>query len=448
MLASSCLTNVACAVDPNSPSLDTAPSTQTGQDCQGASERIARWFSDAKGELSTSGWSAELVAALSLEKLRSSRALLEAHFGALKDVGPMHRRGSSDTQYGAQMQFESKVADLLTSCNERGELASVKVLPSNAPTVYRQGPPLTDATEEVVDVGIGATRPVGASVVWPAAQARAVVVIVGGSGPIDRDGKIGVNTPLRDLAAGLAKLQIASIRFDKRTLVHPDEFAHTQFTPDLEAVDDAVAAANHLTTDPRSKDLPLFLLGHSFGGELVARVARRISARPKGLVLLATPSTELLTAVQRQRTYLHSLGVTSDSENAAQAAALDREIENWNAYRVAGKSNGPFPLGLPASYLTYLSNLSPAQEIRQLDLPVLVLQGGMDYQVLPDVDFVELKKKLDNLGTRADYKLYPSLNHIFFSTTTKGPSSYYVPGHMDDKVISDIAKWIHTASGK
>ena len=43
-----------------------------------------------------------------------------------------------------------------------------------------------------------------------------VVILVHGSGPNDKDGTIGPNKPLRDLAHGLAQKGIASFRYDKR----------------------------------------------------------------------------------------------------------------------------------------------------------------------------------------------------------------------------------------
>jgi hypothetical protein len=49
------------------------------------------------------------------------------------------------------------------------------------------------------------------------------VVLLGGSGPTDRDGTVGNNKPLKDLAWGLASRGIVILRFDKVTFVHPNE---------------------------------------------------------------------------------------------------------------------------------------------------------------------------------------------------------------------------------
>lgn len=58
--------------------------------------------------------------------------------------------------------------------------------------------------------------------VWPAGDGRVpVVVMVHGSGPNDMDETIGPNHPLRDLALGLARRGVATLRYDKRTCAFP-----------------------------------------------------------------------------------------------------------------------------------------------------------------------------------------------------------------------------------
>ena len=46
------------------------------------------------------------------------------------------------------------------------------------------------------------------------------VVFVHGSGPSNKDEKIGGLTPFKDLAEGLAQFGIASVRYDKRSFAH------------------------------------------------------------------------------------------------------------------------------------------------------------------------------------------------------------------------------------
>jgi hypothetical protein len=52
---------------------------------------------------------------------------------------------------------------------------------------------------------------------------RPAVVLLPGSGAVDRDQTIGRNKPFKDLAWGLATRGVAVLRFDKVTYAHPSE---------------------------------------------------------------------------------------------------------------------------------------------------------------------------------------------------------------------------------
>jgi len=46
--------------------------------------------------------------------------------------------------------------------------------------------------------------------------------------------------------------------------------------------------------------------------------------------------------------------------------------------------------------------------------------------------------------SNATSKSYPELNHLFMPGTGPGkPSDYEQPGHVDQRVIDDIAAWIN-----
>ena len=60
-----------------------------------------------------------------------------------------------------------------------------------------------------------------AAFVYPAGEGPfPLVVMVHGSGPVDGDETIGPNHPFRDLAIGLARHGVASLRYDKRTFAY------------------------------------------------------------------------------------------------------------------------------------------------------------------------------------------------------------------------------------
>ena len=96
------------------------------------------------------------------------------------------------------------------------------------------------------------------------------VVMVHGSGPSDMDESAYACAPFRDLAHGLARLGVASIRYDKYTYAHPENCLRADFTVDDEYTRDALDAAKLLMEDARIGDI--YLLGHSQGAMLAPRI--------------------------------------------------------------------------------------------------------------------------------------------------------------------------------
>jgi len=65
-----------------------------------------------------------------------------------------------------------------------------------------------------------------------------IVVMVHGSGALDRDETVFSNKPFREIAEGLAARGIATLRYDKRTFVYRQPVA----TMDDETILDALSA--------------------------------------------------------------------------------------------------------------------------------------------------------------------------------------------------------------
>jgi fermentation-respiration switch protein FrsA (DUF1100 family) len=83
----------------------------------------------------------------------------------------------------------------------------------------------------------------------------------------------------------------------------------------------------------------------------------------------------------------------------------------------------------------------PVSEAKLLKQPLLILQGGRDYQVTP-AQFDDWKKGLD-ASTNVTFKLYPDLNHLFIPGKGKStPQEYEQEGHVSQDVVTDIANWV------
>jgi fermentation-respiration switch protein FrsA (DUF1100 family) len=101
----------------------------------------------------------------------------------------------------------------------------------------------------------------------------------------------------------------------------------------------------------------------------------------------------------------------------------------------------PF-LGAGADYWLDLKGYNPAEAAKDIERPMLILQGGRDYQVTME-DFEGWKKAL-SAKDNADFNLYPAHNHLLIAGEGKcTPEEYQKSGHVDKMVIEDIAAWIN-----
>lgn len=88
-----------------------------------------------------------------------------------------------------------------------------------------------------------------------------------------------------------------------------------------------------------------------------------------------------------------------------------------------------------------MRELAPVPIARRLELPLLLVQGGRDYQV-PTAEFEEWKKELGGRDN-VDFELFPDLNHLLISGSGPStPQEYEKPGHVAEEVIEAIARFV------
>jgi dienelactone hydrolase len=270
------------------------------------------------------------------------------------------------------------------------------------------------------------------------------VVLIQGSGPQDQDESIGPNKPFKDLAYGLASQNIAVLRYVKRTKQYgADSKSDAPFTVKDEVTDDAIAAVALLAKMPEVNKNQIYVLGHSLGGMLAPRIAAEDS-QVAGVIILAGTARPLGQVVVGQVKYIASLTGTETLEDKkqiekAEAIAAQAESPSLKPDAVVDFFGSP----IPGSYFLDLRSYDPAKVAASLKIPILVLQGGRDYQVT-SADFDVWKNALAN-DPRATFKFYPAYTHLFMPGTGSGPASpedYAVAGNVAEDVVNDIAHWI------
>lgn len=273
------------------------------------------------------------------------------------------------------------------------------------------------------------------------------MVLVHGSGPLDRDATAFAYKPFRDLAWGLAEQGIAVIRYDKRTLVYGNEMAKhiAHLTVYEETVEDAILAAELVKADPRIDSEHVYLAGHSLGGMLAPRIDAE-GGDFTGLISLAGSPRPLWEIMYDQNLYLIEKLIVTEEEQKKQLTTVEEEYQKARDLQqlTTEESKAVTVFGIDGYYLKEMADYDLQSSIGELDKPILILQGEDDFQVFYDKDYLYWQRLLKN-HRDAMFISYPGLNHFFVAYEGAGEGTlteYENPNHVDENVIQDIGGWI------
>jgi uncharacterized protein len=373
-----------------------------------------------------------------------------AQHGPLAAIGlPVSEPGPGDlVVVKVPLAFERGDLTLTVPVTDGGRLTGLQLTPADPDRFPWQPPGYADPgqfDDEEVTLGAGPLAVPGTLSLPRACGPRPGLVLLGGSGPQDRDGTIARSKPLKDLAWGLASRGVAVLRFDKVTYAHPAEVkADPDFTVADEYLPQALAAVRLLAAHPALDRQRLFLAGHSLGGTIAPRVAVAEPALA-GLVLLAGGNEPLPWAAVRQLRYIASLdpataGAAQPGIDALTAMAQRVDSPDLSPETPAGE----LPFGVPAPYWLDLRGYDPVASAAALGQPLLLCQGGRDYQVTVTGDLARWRAGLDG-RPGVTVRIYPADNHFFFAGSgPSGPAELAAPQHVDQAVVEDVAQWIST----
>lgn len=304
-----------------------------------------------------------------------------------------------------------------------------------------KAPQTADPRGEEHAVEVGEYRLPG-RITTPAADAPRLpiaVLLLAGSGPQDMDETIGeaANKPLRDLALGLAAQGITTLRYDKRTYARADKMG-AEVTIQQEVLEDAAAGVQLLTQSEWTKEMDLYVLGHSLGGMLVPEVLTLEPILQGGIILAGSPRSLWEIIYDQNLAAVQSMTDKTDQEKGAMMAEVARMRDMALALPT---ESAEAPFGMPGSYVRSLNGLNLADKASSLVQPLLIMQGEKDVQVSLDKDFLAWQTLL---GKDEDVKLaaYPGLNHLFMAAATGAVEEYNQPAHVDQQVIDDISVWL------
>ena len=205
-------------------------------------------------------------------------------------------------------------------------------------------------------------------------------------------------------------------------------------------IDDVLATLVKARSLPGIDPDRVFVLGHSGGGSLAPVIAQR-DGKLAGIILLAAGSRPVEDGLREQLNHVKSV----DHDQADEVGKLQKEVEGLFARLKAGTArDDEIVMGAPVRYWKSWLAIDPARIAGNLKgVPVLVLQGGRDYQST-QADFEGFRTALRGRPNTA-FHLYPDLNHLFQKGKGKAvPSEYLKPAPVDPRVIDDIARWVRS----
>jgi uncharacterized protein len=245
-----------------------------------------------------------------------------------------------------------------------------------------------------------------------------VVLIIAGSGPTDRNCNMGDNetNAYKLLAEELRKNNIASVRYDKRGIGKSDMGVPEESQLSFEMyVDDVREWTDLLSRDKRFSSL--ILAGHS-EGSLLGMLAAQNNNNVHGLVSIAGAGRPADVIIKEQ------LASVPEQIRMNLYSMLDRLKRGDTISNVPPIFYSLFRPGIQPYMISWFK-YDPAEEIKKIKIPVLIVQGLTDLQVKEEDAALLSKARPD-----ATLKLIPNMNHVLKNCDSLG-RKYQAPIYKD-----------------
>ena len=245
----------------------------------------------------------------------------------------------------------------------------------------------------------------------PAAVRYPTIVLVAGSGPLDRDETVAGIPIFGQLSAALADAGYLVLRYDKRgTGLSGGRLEAVTLNDYAEDVRSIVAWLGDRKDVDRSR---LAVVGHSEGG-WVALLAASREKRIRAVVTLSTPGTTGAALVLEQQKRALERSTFSDADKQAKTA-LQEKIQQAVT---TGKGWDEVPAELrkqaDTPWFASLLAFDPSKVVSRVGQPVLIVQAARDTQVPPhhatDLATLARARKKDP-GT--EVVTIDGVNHLF-----------------------------------
>lgn len=291
------------------------------------------------------------------------------------------------------------------------------------------------------------------------------VVLISGSGPQDRNEEVMGHKPFLVLADHLTRAGIAVLRVDDRGVGGSSGSVSEATSQDFAG--DVLAGVAFLKSRPRIDAKRIGLIGHSEGG-IIAPIAASRSGDIAFVVMLAgtgVPGDEVLrhqmSRIARAsgmdegklRTILDEQDkLLSLVEAGADDKAVREQLRKLVSAQLGEATSGSMledgvnqamvQMGSP--WFRFFLQYDPRAALRNVRVPVLVLNGELDLQVDPAQNVPEIRKALEEAGNKEyTVTVLPGLNHLFQKAGTGSPLEYdAIEETMNPAALDAVREWI------
>lgn len=293
-----------------------------------------------------------------------------------------------------------------------------------------------------------------------------VVVLISGSGPQNRDSEILGHKSFAVIADHLAKQGIGSFRYDERGVGKSTGVYEGSDLFDF--YEDVDAIVSHLLQ--REEISRLGLAGHSEGGIIAPWYASEHKKSIDFVMMLAGPGMAVKDMMHLQRKLQYESMGMSEQEIASQKqlfveidkVVIEQEGEiktkslteifiNYSKENKYTKeeteqyTRSQLKVMDGAWYKSFVT-IVPADYLRKVRCPILVIQGGKDKQVPMEENIAEIKTNLKKKGLckkKIVIKTYPDLNHLFQPCKTGNVEEYgEIETTIDRRVLFAMSDFI------
>jgi uncharacterized protein len=249
------------------------------------------------------------------------------------------------------------------------------------------------------------------------------IVLVAGSGAVDRDETVAGIPIFTQLAGALAEKGFVVLRYDKRAVGQSGGRSERATLNDY--ADDLLAAVKWLRKRDDVDDNRMTVAGHSEGGAVAMIAAKKEEDDIDALVLIAAPGTRGSELILEQQRHMLDLLKTSEQERKEKIDVQQR-IQTAVLTGVGWE-------GLPAEYraaadspwFKSLLEFDPARAMKDVGQPILIVQGDLDKQVAPHhADKLAELARARNRKAAVEVLHLPGVNHLLVRATTGEVSEY------------------------